>query len=184
MASEVDAPASGGEERPKSTRRTRRGSGPDTGALDQLLDDPPHSDHHLGRFAGYRDGARPRRLVGGVLGAAALAGVVIFFLRQREFEREAEQAEYERLHPWQLPADADVSGRSRDFHLTDGRMRMALSREAPGVERIITPDKVISLAEGSDTAQIIIEVREGRTVGIKTLAGEVAHRDRRPDEPL
>jgi hypothetical protein len=166
----------------QSTRGQRAGDGPSGGDLDQLLDDPPRGDHHLGHFAGYRAGRGPRRAIALTLVSCALIAVVAFVRHQGEIEERAAKREYERLHPWKLPEGSDASSRSRDFHWSSGSMRIALSREAPGIERIILPDKVITLADGTDSAQIKVEVDNGHTLGIKILSGDVVHRERLPDE--
>jgi hypothetical protein len=177
-----DEPASSAETTPKTTRGDREGRGPSELGLDQLLDELPETQHHLGRFEGYREGRRPRRLIALALTTCAVLAVVIFVVNQHRLEEEAEEAEYERLHPWTLPEGTDLSSRPRDFHMSDGKMRLALSREAPGIERIILPDKVITLAEGVDSAQIKVQVENGQTLRIKVLSGDVMHRDRHPDE--
>lgn len=170
------------EPAPKTTRGDRRGEGPQDMGLDQLLDELPQTQHHLGRFEGYREGRRPRRLIAMALGGCALVAAVVFVVHQRKLAAEAAQAEYERLHPWKLPEGTDISARPRDFHMSDGKMRLALSREAPGIQRIITPDKVISLAEGVDSAQIKVQVENGQTLRIKVLSGDISHRAREPGE--
>ena len=59
---------------------------------DELLDDPPAGDHHLGRFAGWRATRQLRWIVGGSLGVVGVIGAVIFIQHTREM-RDA------RLHP-------------------------------------------------------------------------------------
>ena len=177
----IDTVGEGASEAVQSTRRDREGEGPQ-GDLDQLLDTPPRGDHHLGRFAGYRDGAGIRRGIAVFFVLCGIAMVVAFLAHQDELKTRYAQEEYERLHPWQLPEGTDTRGRSRDFHWSSGTMRIPLSREAPGIERVILPDKVIWLADDADHAQIKVEVVDGKTQGIKILSGDVQHRERLPDE--
>lgn len=145
---------------------------------DELLIELPRSDHHLGRFAGWQAGRKLRWIVGGTLGVAVLAGVIVFVqhnseLRQRE------------LHP--LPeVEALLSpGTPREMTLSDGQMRVALSREAPAINLLHLPDRDITLARGCNKAQFKVEIRDGKTVRIKVLTGEIVETLTRPDaEPL
>ena len=179
---DADADSGGAKEKDLSSRGPRSGMGPTSRDLDQLLDEPPRGEHHLGRFGGYVAGRRVRRGIAIAFALCALAMVTAFVQHQLELRDRYAAAEYKRLHPWKLPAGTDTSSRSRDFHWSSGKMRIALSREAPGIERIVLPDKVITLAPGVDSAQIKFEVVDGRTLGIKILSGDVEHRVRRPDE--
>lgn len=167
---------------PKTSRAKRLGSGPSSTDLDQLLDEPPRGEYHLGRFAGYVAGRRVRRGIALAFALCGVAMVTAFVQHQLELRARYAAAHYDRLHPWKLPAGTDVSSRSRDFHWSSGKMRIALSREAPGIERIVLPDKIITLAPGVDLAQIKFEVVDGHTLDIKILSGDIEHRKRLPHE--
>ncbi len=145
---------------------------------DELLADLPAGDHHLGRLAGYRAGRTLRRRLGWLMGAVLLLIVAVSVRYQLQLREERARAEYERLHPWSLPAGSDTASRPRTISWTSGKARLALSAEPPGANRIELPDRVIELAEGHDHAQVKFEVRQGRTVDLVVLSGEVVQRPR------
>ena len=43
----------------------------------------------------------------------------------------------------------------------------------PGVLEIALPDRTLRLADGSDQAQMALEVEEGKTVALKVIFGDV-----------
>lgn len=137
--------------------------------LDELLDDAPATDHHLGRFAGYRAGDRVRRRIAIIMGAAAVAAVVTY--RQYVYWQD-----YARYHPFELSEEAKAEGRPREMHWSGGRARLGLSREAPGIEVIHLPDRRVELASGSKRAQIKLETVDGQT-HITVLTGEIVQYD-------
>src|SRR5690606_36660358 len=54
---------------------------------DELLIELLRSDHHLGRFAGWQAGRKLRCIVGGTLGVAVLAGVIVFVQHNSELRQ-------------------------------------------------------------------------------------------------
>ena len=46
--------------------------------------------------------------------------------------------------------------------------------DRPGVEKIVLPDRSLTLAEGSVRAQVVVVVEEGVTTEIEVLSGHVA----------
>ena len=152
---------------------------------DELLDEPPRGDHHLGRFAGWRAVATSRKIVGGTLALALIVGAVIFVQHSLTMNEQRERRAHERLHP--LPEvealiDPDTP---REMTLSDGEFRIALGREAPAVNVLHLPDRDITLAPGLDKAQFKIEVRDGETMRIVVLTGEIRETLTAPEaEPL
>jgi hypothetical protein len=144
---------------------------------DELLADPPRGDWHLGRFAGYRAAARVRKRMTIVLGAAGLAAIVAYW-------RYTAWLEYERTHPFELPAGADLGDRPREMTWSGGKARVGLAREAPGLSTLHLPDRDIFLADGCDRAQLKLEVEGGKTVRLEVLSGEIEQvlHDPRPDQ--
>ena len=139
--------------------------------LDELLDDPPRGDHHLGRFAGDRAGRKVRALMATVLGLAIVSAAWVWW-------RHTVVRAHERTHPFELPADVDVSTRPREMTWSGGKARLGLSREAPGIEVIHLPDRDIRLAGGCERAQIKVDVRDGQTVALKVISGEIEQEPR------
>ena len=54
-----------------------------------------------------------------------------------------------------------------------GKARLGLDRQPPGILAIELPDRTLRLAEGSDQAQLKLEVRDGKTVELKVLFGAI-----------
>lgn len=133
---------------------------------DELLTELPPSDHHLGRFAGWRAVRKVRWVVGISLSVALLAGVLVFLQNTRELR-------HRRLHPLPEVEATIAPGTSREMSISDGHMRVGLSREPPAVNLLHLPDRDITLARGADKAQFKVEVRDGKTVSIKVLTGEI-----------
>lgn len=142
--------------------------------LDELLADPPLGEHHQGRLGGYAAGARSRRIlaiVGVVAVIAIIAGgyaLITHFQNRKPIP----------IHAAPLPEGTDASGRSRVMTWSSGQARLALSREAPGADTIVLPDRVIGLADGCDAAQIKVDVEDGKTRMVKVLYGEVVQAKR------
>lgn len=147
---------------------------------DELLAEPPRGDHHLGRFAGYRAGRRVRLTIAVSLGLCGVTAVVLGWRYQSQLSEEARARDYAVHHPWSLPEGSDIESRPRTVAWTSGKARLALSREAPGAQRIELPDQIIELAPGHEHAQVRFEVREGVTVRFQVLSGEVVQRPRPP----
>jgi len=145
---------------------------------DELLDEIPATDHHLGRFAGWRAVRRPRIIVASALAVAALAGVIAFYVHTRELR-------HERLHPLPEVEATIAPGTPRDMTIADGHMRVELSREAPAINLLHLPDRDIELAPRVDKSSFKVEVRDGQTVMIKVLTGDIVETLTQPDaEPL
>ena len=141
---------------------------------DELLTEIPVTDHHLGRFAGWHATRKFRWIVGGALGIA-IAVAIIAFVQHSLAARNA------RLHP--LPEVEALLGPDtpREATYTDGKFRVGLSREAPYINVVHLPDRDITLARGAETAQFKIEIREGRTVKLTVLTGEIVETLTRDD---
>ncbi|MEZ4448923.1 MAG: hypothetical protein R3B09_05525 [Nannocystaceae bacterium] len=163
-AGDDDAPAS-----EPATGTSAELERPGSARLDELLADPPLGEYHRGRFGGYAEGSRGRRLmvIIGVVTMIALvigAYVLITYLQSRKPIP---------IHDAPLPEGTDASGRSRTIAWSSGRARLALTREPPGADVIELPDREIHLAEGCDAAQIKVEVVDGQVKSLKVLYGEV-----------
>jgi hypothetical protein len=133
---------------------------------DELLDEVPATDHHLGRFAGWRAVAKLRWIVGTTLALAVLVAVVLFVQSTRELR-------YQRLHP--LPElEATVRpGTPREATYSDGQFRVGIAREAPYINLVHLPDRDITLARGAEKAQFKVEIRDGETIRIVVLTGKI-----------
>lgn len=141
---------------------------------DELLTELPPHDYHLGQFAGWRATRKARWFVGGTLGATLLVGIVLFIVHTRELR-------HERLHPLPEVEATIAPGTPRDMTLSDGSMRVGLSREPPAVNILHLPDRDITLADGADKAQFKVEVRDGKTVRLHVLTGEIVETLTDPD---
>jgi hypothetical protein len=133
---------------------------------DELLADPPVGEHHRGRLAGYQAGARMRLVLLGlvVVFIAGGVGLVAWWVRTRE-PPHAQQ--------YQLPPGTDLSTRPRTLVWSAGEARLGLDRSPPGVLEIQLPDRMLRLADGSDQAQLKVEVVDGKTTALKVVFGEV-----------
>lgn len=141
---------------------------------DELLDDPPVGEHHLGRLGGWRATWGTRALVAAVLGTALLVGLGVFAQSTHEQRQRW-------LHPLpELEATIDP-GSPREMTIEDGKMRLGLAREAPSVNLIHLPDRDITLARGYAKAQFKVEVRDGKTVKLVVLTGAIRETLTHPD---
>lgn len=133
---------------------------------DELMDNPPVGDYHRGRLGGYRQGSRMRLVFAALIIAFIAGGValMVWYTRTRP-PAHAEQ--------YQLPAGSELEGRPRSMSWTGGKARLGLDRAPPGVLEIELPDRTLRLADGSDQAQMKLEVEAGKTVALKVLFGEV-----------
>lgn len=134
--------------------------------LDELLDDPPRGDHHLGRFAGYQAARKVRRRMVIVLIAGCVAAVIAYVQYTRWLQ-------YERYHPYTLPEGVDTSDRPREMTWSSGKARLGLSAEEPGVEVIHLPDRDVRLAEGCEHAQLKVDVEDGKTITLEVISGDI-----------
>ena len=133
---------------------------------DELMDNPPVGDYHRGRLEGYRQGGRMRMVlvllvIGFVAGGVAL---MVWYVRTRPPEH-AQQFE--------LPPGSDLDARPRTMTWTGGKARLGLDRKPPGILAIELPDRTLRLANGSDQAQMKIEVEDGKTTALRVIFGEV-----------
>jgi hypothetical protein len=133
---------------------------------DELLTELPPHDYHLGQFAGWRATRKVRWFIGGTLGATALVAVVLLVAHMRELR-------HQRLHPLPELEATITPGTPREMTLSEGSMRVGLSREPPAIDVLHLPDRDITLARGSDKAQFKVEIRDGKTVRLKVLTGEI-----------
>lgn len=163
-ASAIDDP--GATEPPRIARPRARD--------DELLTELPPHDYHLGQFAGWRATRKARWFVGGTLGATVLVGIVVVVVHTRELR-------YQERHPLPEVEATIAPGTPRDMTLADGSMRVGLGREPPAVNILHLPDRDITLARGSDKAQFKVEVRDGKTVRLQVLTGEIVETLTDPD---
>jgi hypothetical protein len=145
---------------------------------DELLDVVPASDHHLGRFAGWRATRQLRWFVGVALGVAVIIAATLFILHTRALREQ-------RLHPLPELEATITPGTPREMTVSDGNMRVGLSAEPPAINLLHLPDRDITLAPGVDKAQFKVEVRDGETVELVVLTGRVVETLTSPDaQPL
>lgn len=141
---------------------------PTAGGDDELLDVVPEVDQ-AGAFAGYARTRKVRWFVGSALAlgtVAALWGGNWYADYLREQARRGIKPEYD-------APPTDVSPEDRVMHWDSGPARLGLSREPPGVNLIVLPDRELRLAEGYDSAQLSVRVQDGRTVKLRVLTGRV-----------
>ncbi|PRQ02512.1 hypothetical protein ENSA5_21570 [Enhygromyxa salina] len=141
---------------------------------DELLDDPPATKVHLGRFAGWHAVRKLRWIITASLGLALTIGIIVFVHNTRELR-------HQRLHPLPEVEATIAPGTPRDMTISEGNMRVGLSREAPAINLLHLPDRDITLARGAEKAQFKVEVRDGETVEIKVLTGEIVETLTKPD---
>lgn len=141
---------------------------------DELLDELPETDHHLGRFAGWRAARQVRWFVGIALAVAMIVAVTMFVLHTRALRQE-------RLHPLPELEAAITPGTPREMTVSDGNMRVGLAAEAPSINILHLPDRDITLAPGAEKAQFKVEVNGGKTTKLVVLTGEVVETLTRPD---
>lgn len=133
---------------------------------DELMTDLPPADYNRGRLGGHAAGAPMRRVFYAMVIVLVIGGVLLvsWWARNRP-----------PMHPqqFQLPAGTDLDARPRTMAWSGGKARLGLDRQPPGILAIELPDRTLRLAEGSDQAQLKVEVREGKTVELKVLFGQV-----------
>lgn len=170
---EQQAAASSGEPLPEPASNARPGP-----RDDELLDELPATDHHLGRFAGWRAARTSRWIVTGVLAVTVAVGVVLLIKHSRD-------ARYARLHPLPEVEATIAPGTPREMTYAEGKFRVLLSSEAPAVNLVHLPDRDITLARGVEKASFKFEIRDGKTIKLEVLTGEIVETLTRPDaEPL
>lgn len=133
----------------------------------QLMSDPPAINvAAAGGFAADRRQGRVRWILL-LSGFVVLSTLVGGWLVLRSW------AEWDRLHPYSLPPGTDTSTRPREIHWSSGKARLGLQRDAPAANVIVLPDRELRLADGCDHAQVYVDVRDGRTVELDVLIGDV-----------
>ena len=151
----------------KDFPRGKPGDQPTQGETDELLEDVPE-DSDLGSIDGYVKGTKVRRWVFGLLIFGTIgAGIAGYqYVKYLQEERKKIVPEY--------VIDEEAAARAvREFYWEDGPARLGLSREPPGVERIVLPDREIVLADGYDHAQVNVNVRNGKTIKLRVLTGKI-----------
>jgi hypothetical protein len=148
---------------------------------DELLDDLPETDHHLGRFAGWRATRQVRVFVGAALGIALIVGVTMFVMHTQALRVQEEEVRQRRLHPSPELEAAITPGTPREMTVSDGSMRVGLAQAAPAINVLHLPDRDITLAPGIEKAQFKVEVVGGKTTKLVVLTGEVVETLTRPD---
>jgi len=145
------------------------------GDIDQLLDDPPDTDYHRGRFAGYEAGSRVRRFVFIGLALSSIAAVIAgyWYITYLHANRTPQ-------HAVPLPEGTDTSKRSRTMTWSSGQARLGLTREPPGLLAIELPDRTIRLAPDCDSAQVRLDVVDGKTVQMTVLFGDIVEEPASP----
>ncbi len=147
---------------------------PTAGGADELLAEPPESSVD-GAFAGYQSSKRVRWFVAGALGlgsVAAFAGGTWYVKHLEDQARRGISPTY--------AEHGDVAPEDRVMHWDSGAARLGLSREPPGVNLIVLPDREIRLADGYHSAQITVRVQDGRTVKLKVVTGRIDVERREP----
>ncbi len=134
---------------------------------------PPPSVLH-----GYAEGGLVRRLVYGVA-VVATAGAVVAGIRYARYRDTVLRDPAQVYAPVETPPGT-AQARPRTLSWAAGRARLGLARRPPSATRILLPDRVIELAPDSAHAQIEVEVRDGRTVRLTTIVGEIVARPRDP----
>ena len=136
------------------------------GRGDELMDDPPTGEHHRGRFAGYDAGKGVRRKMVAVMGVAFVLSIIAY-VQYVDYLRD------QRLHPLKDVEALLAPDSPREMTWSSGKARLALAREAPAVEVIHLPDRDIRLADGCDRAQVKLHVRDGETLVVRAIVGEI-----------
>lgn len=148
--------------------------GPTRGGDDELLADPPPGAPP-GGLDGYRAGL-PMRIG---LVVAIIAGVSATAWQVVQWQREKKAAAEAPLEPeYAVSEDDDDAGampgeRPSKLVWSEGAARLGLSRQQPGVQEIVLPDRRVRLAPGHDVAQIKVDVQEGKTLKLAVLVGQV-----------
>lgn len=147
---------------------------PTTGGDDELLAEPP-AGAPVGGFEGYRSGRRVRIgiVVVLVVGLAGIGWKINQWRDEAKAERDAPVEPEYALVADDSAGDADYGERPSKLVWSDGPARLGLTRQQPGVQEIVLPDRRVRLAPGYDIAQIKVDVQEGKTVKLAVLVGQV-----------
>lgn len=142
---------------------------PTHGGHDELLANPPDDAVRGGAFAGYVRSRRVRWFVAGALGLGFVGAVYAGNWYTDYLRKQARRG----IKPEYDDPPANVAAEDRIMHWDSGAARLGLSREPPGVNLIVLPDREIRLAEGYDSAQLSVRVEDGRTVKLRILTGRI-----------
>lgn len=144
---------------------------------DELLSDLPRGEHHRGRLAGYSAGNRARLVLIACL-ALLFTGTIVAWYKW------ARRGEAPTARQFQLPPGTDTSDRPRVLTWSEGKARLGLSREPPGVHTIELPDRTLTLADGSDMAQFKVAVEAGETTALEVVSGAIVEQLKPGAKPL
>ncbi len=97
--------------------------------------------------------------------AAGVVGVILYLRHLHQLRAP--------VYTVPLPEGTDVSTRPRVLTWSGGKARFALAREAPALEALELPDRVLRLADGCESAEVRVWVEAGRTVEVTVIRGEV-----------
>lgn len=151
---------------------------PTEGGLDELLDAPP-AGAPPGGLDGYRAG---RWLRFGMISVIAV-GVVATAWWLKSDPKPPEDVDTAPIMPsYTLLPEVDPHARARRLVWSEGPARLGLSRQEPGVEEIVLPDRRLVLAPGHDIAQVKLEVKDGKTIALKVVVGDVVQLAPLPEE--
>lgn len=142
---------------------------PTAGGADELMDDPPDEGASGGAFAGYARSRKVRWFVAGALGFG-FVGAIFAGNWYADYLRAQERRG---ITPAYDAPPTGVAAEDRVMHWESGPARLGLSREPPGVNLIVLPDRELRLAEGYDSAQLSVRVDDGRTVKLRVLTGRI-----------
>ena len=142
---------------------------PTAGGHDELLADPPEDGVGAGAFAGYVRSRRVRWFVAGFLAFGFIGAVYAGNWYTDYVRKQARRG----IKPEYDAPPTNVSAEDRVMHWDSGPARLGLSREPPGVNLIVLPDRELRLHEGYDSAQLSVRVEDGRTVKLKVLTGRI-----------
>jgi hypothetical protein len=146
---------------------------------DELLAGLPRGEHHRGRLAGYSAGNRIRFIFLACLAVLFTGTIFAWYHWARRGERPQTA-----VRQFQLPPGTDVAERPRVLTWSEGKARLGLSREPPGVHTIELPDRTLTLADGVDMAQFKVVVEAGKTTALEVLSGEIVEQLKPGAAPL
>jgi hypothetical protein len=149
---------------------------PTGGDLDELLPEDASVPAEGGSLRGYAEGSRVRRRIYGVL----IIGTVVAVIGGQLYVHYLDHKEHNPVPRYELAPGTTEEVRPNTIEWTSGFARLGLSRTEPAIEAIILPDRILRLAEGSDHAQVKVNVVDGRTVELKIITGEIVSEPRTP----
>ncbi|MBC8069323.1 MAG: hypothetical protein IAG13_13390, partial [Deltaproteobacteria bacterium] len=144
---------------------------PTAGSDDELLADPPMGAPP-GGMQGYSAGRRLRWIIGGIV-LLLVGGVGWTVKRMRDAAAAERNAPKQPSYTLATDDAGELGERPRQLVWSDGPARLGLSRQQPGVQEIVLPDRRLRLAPGHDVAQLRVEVKDGVTTELKVLVGDI-----------